>query len=422
MNKIILLICAIIIGSYCFGQWQLIEPLPSGFSGFKGIQFVNNNTGFVCSYNGVGKTTDAGETWSFNTEHIGDFTEVQFINPDTGIICCDPVEGNEIMMTLNGGETWTFPNVEPYNFTVTDVAFLPDGKTLIVDCNSGGIVYLHTINDLYSAYSGTLPMLNGIYCFDMQFVNQDTGYIAGYFDSETGGDGSYTIRTNDGGLTWNNSLEIDGPDLGISFPSSKTGYGFSNNYHLWKTNNYADTWEELPWIFNEDIPGFTFTKVYFFNDSVGFVITQNGEPDHYEVLRTINAGVSWDTTLFETSEYDNTWFLDLFCTSSDTCYLTSTSGIFKTTNGAGLPVLPLSIYDGEINSFTLTPNPATSILNLQLALKENNYTIQTFNLVGELMPVNFQNNQADISHLPPGIYFTEVITEQGRAVQKWVKM
>ncbi|MBK6731814.1 MAG: T9SS type A sorting domain-containing protein [Bacteroidetes bacterium] len=71
-------------------------------------------------------------------------------------------------------------------------------------------------------------------------------------------------------------------------------------------------------------------------------------------------------------------------------------------------------------SFISQPRP--TILHLQLALKENNYTIQTFNLVGELMPVNFQNNQADISHLPPGIYFTEVITEQGRAVQKWVKM
>ncbi|MBK6731717.1 MAG: T9SS type A sorting domain-containing protein [Bacteroidetes bacterium] len=93
--------------------------------------------------------------------------------------------------------------------------------------------------------------------------------------------------------------------------------------------------------------------------------------------------------------------------------------LLKTTNGGGISTL--NNQNPNFN-FNLNPNPATTILNLQLSLKEYNYTIQTFNLVGELMPLNFQNNQADISHLPPGIYFTEVITEEGRAVQKWVKM
>ena len=86
MSRIIFLLCLAGVCSCCFAQWKLVEPLPDGFLSIHGIQFVNNDTGYVCSYTGIGKTVDAGETWSFNTEHTGDFLQVQFINADTGII------------------------------------------------------------------------------------------------------------------------------------------------------------------------------------------------------------------------------------------------------------------------------------------------------------------------------------------------
>jgi hypothetical protein len=36
--------------------------------------------------------------------------------------------------------------------------------------------------------------------------------------------------------------------------------------------------------------------------------------------------------------------------------------------------------------------------------------------------VAFENGQANIAHLPPGIYLTTVQTEQGLWREKWVKL
>lgn len=423
MKHILYLSCVFYINTACVAQWKLVEPIPDGFLSIQGIQFINNNVGYVCSYTGVGKTTDGGETWMFNTDHWGDFLNIQFINPDTGMICCDPEEGKEIMMTFNGGDTWTFPDVEPYNFGVTDLKFFQTGRTLISDCDLGGIVFFHTVDDFYTEYGGTVTELGGLYCFDMEFFDEDTGYIAGLFDLDGSGVGSQTIRTTDGGYTWEESSTWYGPDLALSFPSAKVGYGYSEFDQLWKTTDYADTWDTLPWLFHEDVPGFTFQKVYFYNDSVGFVITQNGEPDHYEVLRTTNGGISWDTTLFESDDYDDIPFRDIYCTGSDTCYLTSTAGIFKTTNGAGYPVFPVGINEYEEITFSVSPVPASSVIKINCQNKNGIKQIITTNYLGEKMKTIFDENfQADISQLPAGIYFTQIITEQGKGVQKWVKI
>jgi photosystem II stability/assembly factor-like uncharacterized protein len=423
MSKLIFLAWLMGICSCIFAQWKLVEPLTPDVLCVSNIQFITDEIGYVSCYNTIGKTTDAGETWIFNNEHIGSFLNVQFINPDTGMVCCDPDEGKEVMMTFDGGETWTFPDVDPYTFSVTDLKFFESGRTLMINCDVGGIVFFHTVNDYYTEYEGTVTELGGLYCFDMEFFDEDTGYIAGLFDLSGSGVGSQTIRTTDGGYTWTESSTWYGPDLALSFPSAKVGYGYSELDQLWKTTDYADTWDTLTWVFNEDVPGFTFKKVYFYDENVGFLITQFGVPDHYEVLRTINGGISWDTTFFESDIYDDKAFIDIYCTGADTCYLTSTAGIFKTTNGAGFPVYPVEINNYSQAPFSISPVPATSVISINSQNKNEIKQIITTNYLGEKINITWDAElKADISNLPSGIYFTEIITEQNKGVQKWVKL
>ena len=421
MKKGIIFLNLALVTCLSFSQWQLVEPLPDGWGGLYGIQFINNDIGYVSGYKGVGKSIDGGDTWTFNTEHMGSFTKLKFLNEDTGMVCCHPLEGHEVMMTLDGGETWEFPDVAPFYFAPTDFAFLPSGKTVIADCDAGGIVFVHSIDNYYTEYAGTNTMLGGLYCYDMQFLDEDTGYISGLFD-DTGTGGSVTIRTVDGGETWTEGTSVFGPDIEISFSSPRVGYGYTNYYFLWKTEDYAETWVPLDWEFNEDVPGFRFAKVYFYNDTVGFVITEFGEPDNYEVLRTTNGGMSWDTTFFETDEFDDTQFIDLFCINEDVCFLTSTAGIFKTTNGAGYPVLPLEVEENGSFSLTLHPNPATDQLILEGLASYPDAVWNTYSISGQAIPLDLRKGQADISHLPPGIYLTTVQTHQGIWREKWVKL
>ncbi len=164
-------------------------------------------------------------------------------------------------------------------------------------------------------------------------------------------------------------------------------------------------------------------ELFFLDNLSGYTLVHDVMIDSSHItslVKTNDGGLNWYRTDFSLSDFD-LGYQDIFCFNDDTCFILTTNTIYKSEN-ASAPDLTINILNENLESLHLFPNPATSILQIQLSLKENNYTIQTFNLVGELMPVNFKNNEADISHLPPGIYFTEVITEKGRAVQKWVKM
>ncbi|MBK8487297.1 MAG: T9SS type A sorting domain-containing protein [Bacteroidetes bacterium] len=77
----------------------------------------------------------------------------------------------------------------------------------------------------------------------------------------------------------------------------------------------------------------------------------------------------------------------------------------------------IETIDGS--SIILFPNPANTTIQLQHNV--NIKSIITRNNIGETVEVIFENNIASISHLPAGIYFTEIIAEEGTAILKWLK-
>ena len=105
------------------------------------------------------------------------------------------------------------------------------------------------------------------------------------------------------------------------------------------------------------------------------------------------------------------------------------SGFFLGTSTRAL-VIPVDTLNLNINQqiihpqiFTIYPSPAYNQITLFVHTSNVITSITSTNYLGEKVNLIFNENLlADVSYLPPGIYFTEVITEQGRAVQKWVKM
>lgn len=406
-----------------FGQWYLIEENIPDNPCFLDIQFATDDIGYVVSGNLIGKTIDGGESWVYNTTIDGEFTNIDFVNEDTGIICCNPIEGDAVIKTINGGTVWTFPAIESYDFYPSDIEVFPSGNVLVLDCFFPD-VYVHHLNDFYTEYDESTLISSSASCFDLEFCKEDTGYVTGFFDiDEVTTRGAYTF---DGGYTWFPSLSgLDAPQFKTSFPSSDTGYGIGAEAKVWKTWDYGNSWNLLPWDFGygESASGFTIEDIYFYNTQIGFVITNNNiEPfdNHYEVLRTINGGISWDSTHFE--EGEDRYVTEIFCTGADTCYMTTCNGgIFKTTNGAGFPVYPVSINENEKIKFSLYPNPSLSEINISFANRNEIKNIATANYLGEKINLDWNDLKADIQYLPEGIYITEIITDSGRGVQKWIK-
>jgi hypothetical protein len=114
---------------------------------------------------------------------------------------------------------------------------------------------------------------------------------------------------------------------------------------------------------------------------------------------------------------------DIYCANDQTCFAVSIDSsqthmivyrvdVKNMTNGVNPN--PLSL--------TLLPNPATTMLTIAGLEQYSESRITTCTLEGRFVPITFANGQANISHLPPGIYLTAVQTNKGIWREKWVKL
>lgn len=131
---------------------------------------------------------------------------------------------------------------------------------------------------------------------DLYFLNNDTGFVIG-----SGLDGSYVLRTQDGGMNWD-SLWYDGHKFRTIFMSSAdTGYIASfylpnfPSADVMRTVNGGDSWEHIAFsIANANgVP----YAISFFNNDTGMINLQNF------TARTTDAGINWTENDNFTSGY-----------------------------------------------------------------------------------------------------------------------
>ncbi|MFZ1612081.1 MAG: T9SS type A sorting domain-containing protein [Chitinophagales bacterium] len=414
---IYLLLTTLLISSEVKSQWEFYHEFPELSSNIYDIEIVNESTIFVSREYQIFKSIDFGNSWIMIYDTAGadgaGFYDIEFLNENFGYVSKAAGTG-ACLATEDGGETWeaVIPVVGEYSPATNNICIAAPGHIYLT---AGEGYYegkvLYTKNNFITLEQVRPAELNFYQqVADIDCINADTCIaIHGtpYCCSEGVEMGVY--KTTNGGIDWElKKLLYQGMD--IEFTSSNVLYTF-NYANIIKSLDQGETWDTL----KKHVPGGSFESMKFLNDSVGY-LAEWIYPEN-KVYFTENGGETWIENTIDSMPAGKITAID--CWNVDSCFFGSSRKLYKNFSD------PVSIMENGNTSnsiFKISPNPATSILQIQLPLKENNYTIQTFNLVGELMPVNFQNNQADISHLPPGIYFTEVITEQGRAVQKWVKM
>ncbi|MBK8683055.1 MAG: putative metal-binding motif-containing protein [Bacteroidetes bacterium] len=79
----------------------------------------------------------------------------------------------------------------------------------------------------------------------------------------------------------------------------------------------------------------------------------------------------------------------------------------------------LSVSTLAQNAIKLFPNPANTEIHIEHSL--HIISIITRNNLGEEVAIEFINDVADISAIPPGVYFSEIRAEEGIVVVSWVK-
>ncbi len=155
------------------------------------IEFVNENTGFVCGANPdraiIAKTTNGGSSW-IKTEFPERYYwgNLNFLNENTGWVF-GAYYGSKLLQTTNGGDNWNLIYSDTTTFLVNDFHFADQyigyylSGSLQKTTNSGA-------NWFYTPIPNNPGSLESIY-----FLNSQTGFICGYNGS--------VYKTTNGGLT-----------------------------------------------------------------------------------------------------------------------------------------------------------------------------------------------------------------------------
>ena len=191
------------------------------------IQFLNNNVGYCAGGDGKGKflyTTNGGVNWIITTPFgsgINNIEDFQFINIDTGWICSDDDIGGGIFKTTNGGSTW---------LRQTTASQLAPIKLFFINQDTGWALSDGAISKTINGGS-TWSFLNGVSGIerDLFFLNNDTGWVI------SGGSGQNGIRkTTNGGANF--FVQLDP----IPFGSAPNRIFSINNSKSWIATGFFE--------------------------------------------------------------------------------------------------------------------------------------------------------------------------------------
>ncbi len=405
MKRIILPILFVIFCSASNAQWILTNGISVNWS-LNSVWFTDANTGYAAGYSGILiKTIDGGTTWdTLSSGTTSDLNCVRFINANIGF-----ADGNNstLLMTTDAGKTWKkisdgiSSNVSPYNydidFTNTSIGYIAGGnlQTIIKTTDGGNTWTPYSIMNTYS-------IMNSV-----NFPTMQTGYA--------GGNG-VIVKTTDGGMTWDTLTTILQTWVkSINFTDSLNGYATCGSSIL-KTTNGGLKWTVLNTGLKNKID-LSFHSCLFTSPNQGYVVGTSSLTGAGIILRTSNAGATWDSLpLPQLPTY--TPFSSIFFTDANTGYVVGDRVILKTTDGGG-PVTSVIDLNQNVNS-NLYPNPVTNFLNLKSI--NQSATISIYDIQGKLtFSQQNINNQINVGNLQNGVYFIKINDNNKITTEKFIK-
>lgn len=354
------------------------------------------NIGFFDSYNGLAlagahllyRTENGGYNWELDTLiNNGDFYLLHIVGSSGYLLNTN----SQMMKTSNGGENWVLLDIPDNTSYYKDLQFVNENTGYL--CGDFGVLK-KTIN---GGITWEDKSLSSDHQFtSLQFINEDLGWMID-MNSQT------LLKTEDGGDSWSDATL--GNVRSMFHLNDNVGYVTTFDSKLFKTVNAGDTWLE---IYNFLHTG----SVYFIDEFIGWYIMNT------KVHHTYDGGITWqDEQYFEYTSIKNIFFLN-----DNQGWIAGDNGFVATCD--------FTVDIGEvINSsspISVFPNPVHEYVNIkQDHSKGKIIEVKLFNIQGQKVihfphlsePKSFNFN---ISSLQSGVYFIEVTTEQSEHMVKLI--
>ncbi len=307
----LLLIC---LSLNALPQWTSV--ITSASSGLNGAFFVDENTGYIVGggvLNGVPdttnaiimKTTDGGVNWSTIYEQGGESLIHVFVID--GIIYAygkGPSNQNILVYSDDSGNSWSSDTVSfsTFNMQYSDgIVYVMSGSNDHMQLNKVDHTSLEMLSDSI--------LLFGVNGNELLYVNENMDMLksdnqgSNWYPLEEHPDGfgtsqlgfssmksfgdkiilhytypNYTCYSEDNGATWTSTMDDAYTGGPVAIVNDSTMYSVFYN-------TIAVTFNLISWS-TQYQTGQTIRNVYFYNDTMGFVLCNNGR-----LYRTTNGGI-----------------------------------------------------------------------------------------------------------------------------------
>ena len=425
----------ITINAEDYGEWiQQASGFSTASRGIFNISIADENTVWATAYDGTGsvtniqeftKTSNGGDTWTAGTINLGDtdlgIGMIHAYSSTTAWVAAYPNGTGQtggIWKTTNGGTTWTRQNSASYDnaSSFTNVVYFWDANN--------GFCQGDPINNEFELYTTTnggttwtavpganIPdPLSGEYGYTNSYDNAGNNI---YFATNKGriyhsSDKGYHFEVFDTPLS-------DFQDGSFSFKDASNGIIVNNEGNVYRTSNGGQNWSQL------STNGIVFTHSVCWIPGSNTIFTTGAAQDASGSSYSTDAGENWTT--IDSEQHLCIRFIDA---------QTGWSGWFNTdaSNGGMWKWNPTNTnFDNTFNEnipLSIYPNPANDLINIVFQENQNISNLKIFNVSGQLIYENPNNNLSNnkliinTSSFVHGIYIVQISTDKNTYYSKFI--
>lgn len=381
------------------------------------LVMVNGQTGYAVGSAGGGgqivKTTDGGNNWTFlNLEPNVHHRSVEFFDAEKGFVGGFTLGGTKVLQkTTDGGATWTnitgllHPKARRgiCGMAVADANTIYaggnwfDDSGYIVKSTNGGESW--SFIDM-SEYASSI--------IDMYFLNKDTGFVTGKGPDPL--NNAVILYTTDGGVTWDykfhNFEELNAYVWKIQRLNKQVWFASIQNLgnvppRILKSINGGMTWQKI------EIPvaHYNIQGVGFIDPLLGWAGGENGK-----LFETKDGGLTWDS--IPVIPYMNR----VVKLNSNSMLATGTQ-IWKYNGTGTYPAIPATRHAW----LTCYPNPVKDVLTMNAAITNpSRIVVAVYDQAGRRVKVVENADRAggsyqyflDTKSFQPGVYHVVLKTHE----------
>jgi photosystem II stability/assembly factor-like uncharacterized protein len=304
--------------------WEVLYPSqtwweywnwPLGSSSMSIAFNASGTTGYITRSTGeIMQTLDSGDTWTFKSkvETNNKINSIFFTDQNNGWavggVHQEYVNEGIVLNTQDGGLNWLKVDL-PENALYKDIFFANKQIGWIVGVFNPINIYKTT----NSGNSWEEINISGLYN-SVQFINPDTGWIAGStgWTGENNDEGRIQ-KTTDGGLSWNAyKIENENTTLNdIFFINSNRGWAVGDKGIILQTEDGGDNWISL--LLTDST--ISFSCLFFYDNDNGWIAGYETNCPGFEVtiFKTTNGGESWTSHSISGDgiyNINSIWFID----------------------------------------------------------------------------------------------------------------